>query len=123
MRASQFLVPFLLFFHVVTFGQSNGIETALQKGKATDLGLYFSRTVEIAYPGVEDSYSADDAVVKLDEFFAQQTVKGYKRVHLSSPQEGRSNFTIGDLYTANGTYRISLYFDTEHKITEVRIQK
>ncbi len=105
------------------FGQQNGLDVALQKGNASDLGIYFSKNIELTIPGTEDSFSADQAVTILSDFFSKQGVKGYKKVHLSAPQEGRTNYTIGDLYTSQGTYRITIYFDTQQKITEIRIQK
>jgi hypothetical protein len=107
----------------LTFAQSSGIDAALQKGSAQDLGIYFSGNIELSLPDLEDTYTADKAVTILSDFFAKQSVKGYKRNHLSAPQEGRSNYSIGDLYTAQGTFRITLYFDTQKKITEIRIQK
>ena len=107
----------------LSISQQNGIESALQKGNAAELGAFFSKSVDLAMPGVEDTYSSAEAVTILSEFFAKQTVKGYKRVHLSSPQEGRANYSIGDLFTAQGTYRTTLYYDTQQKIAEIRIQK
>jgi hypothetical protein len=117
------LTLFLLLLPLWAGAQQNGIDAALQKGSAPDLGVHFAKTIDISLPGEEATLTADKAVEKLSAFFTQQTVKGYKRAHLSTPQSGRSNYTIGDLYTAHGTYRISLYFDAQQKIIEVRIQK
>jgi hypothetical protein len=104
-------------------GQQAEVEAALQKGSAKELATYFNKNVELSIPDIEDSFTADKAVQTLDVFFTGQTVKGYKRVHLSAPQEGRSNYSIGDLYTAKGTYRITIYYDSTRKITEIRIQR
>jgi Domain of unknown function (DUF4783) len=79
--------------------------------------------VELSLPGMEDTLPSDKAVDKLTDFFNKAVIKGYRRNHLSTPQEGRSNYSIGDLYTGQGTYRMTIFFDSEKKITEIRIQK
>lgn len=124
MRTIPNLILFLLAFAPsMAFGQQAGIDAALQKGKAADLGIYFAKSIDLVIPEFEDSYAADKAVNILSDFFAKQTVKGYKQVHLSAPQEGRAKYSMGDLYTAQGTFRTTIYFDPQQKITEIRIQK
>jgi hypothetical protein len=113
----------MLLLPAMASGQASGIDAALQKGNASDLGVHFAKSVDLSLPDVEDTYTPDKAVSALATFFSSQTVKGYKRVHNSSAGEGRAKYTIGDLYTANGTYRLTLYYDTQDKITEVRIVK
>ncbi len=103
--------------------QQNGLDAALAKGNVNDMGIYFSKSIDLVIPGAEDTYTADKAVTILSDFFATEVVKGYKQVHLSAPAQGRSKYSIGDLYTSKGTYRITLYYDTEQKITEIRIAK
>ncbi len=114
---------FIILSPVLATGQQSGIEAALQKGDAPSLGIYFNKTVDLAIPDAEDTYTAGEAVTVLSDFFTRQTVKGYKKVHVSAPQEGRAAYSIGDLYTATGTFRITLYYDAQQKITEIRIQK
>ncbi len=104
-------------------GQQTTIEAALQKGNAAGLQSSFAKTVDLSIPGVDDAYPAAEAVKVLSDFFAKQVVKGYKRIHLSTPQEGRANYSIGELSTGQGTYRITLYFDPQQKISEISIQK
>lgn len=124
MRYTPFLAIFLAFLSpVFSTAQQTGIEAALQKGSASELGTYFAKSVDLILPEDDETYSAADAITVLSDFFSKQTVKGYKRMHLSAPQEGRANYSIGDLYTAKGTYRTTIYFDTQQKITEIRIQK
>ena len=104
-------------------GQQAAIETALQKGNAAGLEPYFARTVDLSIPGEDDTYPAGEASKVLSGFFTTQIVKGYKRIHLSTPQEGRTNYSIGELSTGKGTYRITIYFDPQQKISEISIQK
>jgi len=113
----------LLVLPVWASGQQAAIETALQKGNAAGLEAYLAKTIDLSIPGEDDAYPAGEAVKVLTGFFAKQVVKGYKRVHLSAPQEGRANYSIGELSTGQGTYRITLYFDAQQKISEINIQK
>ncbi len=113
----------LILSPALSIAQQNGIEAALQKGNAVELGAFFSKSVELLIPGTEDTFTANEAATVLTEFFTKQTVKGYKQNHVSSPQEGRAKYTIGDLYTAQGSYRVTLYYDAQQKISEIRIQK
>ena len=108
---------------VLSIAQQGGIEAALQKGNATELATFFSKNVDLLIPGTEDTFAAPEAATVLTEFFTKQTVKGYKQNHVSTPQEGRAKYTIGDLYTAQGNYRVTLYYDAQQKISEIRIQK
>lgn len=124
MRIPQFIALLSLFLlPFVASGQLSNIDAALQKANVTEWGNYFSKTVELSIPDADDAYSAAQAVTILTDFFSKQGVKGYKRVHLSAPQQGRASYSIGDLYSAQGTYRLTMYFDASQKITEIRIQK
>jgi hypothetical protein len=124
MRNPHLLIVSLLFiFPAIGISQYAGIDEALKKGDAKALGIYFSSSLDLSIPGNEQTLTADKAVKALSQFFDKESVKGYKKMHTSAPQEGRSNFTIGDLYTGQGTYRITLFFNKEHKISEVEIRK
>ena len=113
----------LILSPVLSIAQQSGIEAALQKGNARELAVYFSKSVDLLIPGTEDTFASNEATTVLTEFFTKQTVKGYKQNHVSTPQEGRAKYTIGDLFTAQGTYRVTLYYDAQQKISEIRIQK
>ena len=113
----------LFMLPVVAFSQAPGMDAALNKGSAADLGVYFASSVDVSLPDSDATLSSSDAVQALSNFFSQNIVKGYNRAHLTAPQNGRSSYSLGDLYTSSGTYRIYLYFDGQKKISEIRIQK
>jgi hypothetical protein len=112
---------FVLPFTVTA--QSAGIDAAFNKGNASDAGVFFAPKIDITVPGTESTLTSAEAVRVLSEFFNQNTVKGYNRAHLTAPQNGRAAYSLGDLYTANGTFRVYLYYNTDKTISEVRIQK
>lgn len=118
-----FLFGLFMAMSTIAFSQSQGIEEALRKGDAEALGIYFGSTLDMSIPDFEGTYSADKAVTVLADFFDERIVKGYKKVHTSASQQGRSNFTIGELSTANGIYRLTLFFGKDQKINELEIRK
>lgn len=115
-------VLFLLVSYIHAQHDS-GLDAALNKGNAEDVGVFFASSVDISVPGTEATLSSAEAVRVLSAFFHQNTVKGYNRAHLKAPQDGRAAYSLGDLYTANGTFRIYLYFNDQKKISELRLQK
>ena len=42
---------------VLSIAQQGGIEAALQKGNATELATFFSKSVDLLIPGTEDTLS------------------------------------------------------------------
>lgn len=114
-----------LFFMLpmVTYSQSTGMDVALNKGSAADLGVYFAPSLDVSILNTDATMTSGQAVNTLSDFFSQNRVRSYNRAHLTAPQNGRSNYALGDLYTSTGTYRVYLYFDGQKKISEIRIQK
>lgn len=120
---SSITVSLLFILPVAVYSQSPGMDVALNKGNAADLGVFFASSVDVSILNNDATMSSAEAVQALTDFFAQNPVKGYNRAHLTAPQNGRSSYSLGDLYTSNGTYRIYLYFDAQKRISEIRIQK
>jgi len=119
-RISTFLLFVLPFMAV---GQSAAIDVALGKGNATELGTYLSPKVDLSILGEDVSLTGGEATRYLEAFFTKNSVRSYKRAHLTPATNGRSSYSLGDLVTATGTYRVYLYFDTNQKISEIRIEK
>jgi hypothetical protein len=116
-------ISFLVIFHSAVFSQSSGIDAALSKGNAADLGVFFAEKIDVSILGNDASLSSDEAVKHLNNFFTQNPVKGYKRAHLTPASNGRSAYSLGDLLTASGSYRTYIYFDSKQRISEIRIEK
>ena len=124
MKTLAYIVASLLILlPFVSTSQSSGIDAALSKGSAADLGVYFAAKVDVSILNDDQSLPGDQAVIQLSSFFSQNIVKGYKRAHYTAAANGRSSYSLGDLYTSTGNYRIYLYFDSAQKISEIRIEK
>ena len=113
----------LFILPMVGVAQSPGMDAALNKGSAADLGVFFAPNVDVSILNSDATMSSGEAVKALAAFFSQNMVKGYNRAHLTAPQNGRASYSLGDLYTSTGNYRVYLYFDAQKRISEIRIQK
>lgn len=113
----------LSFSPGLVFGQQEGITSAFQKSSATALKGFFASSVDLTLPTMEGTFSADRAVSVMNDFFTKYPVKSYKVVHVSTPQQGRANYSIAEMTTANGNFRTTIYFDELKKITEIRVQE
>ncbi|HUR29847.1 MAG TPA: DUF4783 domain-containing protein [Saprospiraceae bacterium] len=114
-----------LFFilPMVGYSQSAGMDAAINKGSAADLGVFFAPSVDVSLLNSDATMSSAQAVQAMTDFFSQNMVKGYNRAHLTAPENGRASYSLGDLYTSTGNYRVYLYFDGQKRISEIRIQK
>lgn len=123
MKLITHVTVFLLVLPFIGASQSAGMDAALNKGNAADLGVFFASSVDVSILNKDAVMTSAQAVETLNAFFTANPVKGYNRAHLTAPQNGRSSYSLGDLYTANGTFRVYLYFDAQKKISEIRIQQ
>ena len=111
-----------LFVPVISSAQST-VDAALQKGNAAELSAYLAKSVDLLILTDESTMSADQATTMLADFFTKSSVKSYKQNHMSTAQNGKSTYSIGDLVTGNGTYRVTIFYDAARKISEIRIEK
>ena len=120
---AHFSVCLLFMIPVAVMAQSPAIDAALNKGSAADLGGYFAEKVDVSILDNDSSLSSTETVNHISTFFNQNAVKGYKRAHLTAAANGKAGYSLGDLATSTGTYRVYLYYDAKQKISEIRIQK
>lgn len=113
----------LLFFAPQFVSAQDRCQAALQKGSAAELTPLFAKSVDLLLLGDESTVTSQQATTILADFFAKSGVKGYKQNHMSAAQNGKSTYSIGELYTNNGTYRVTIFYDTAKLITEMRIEK
>jgi hypothetical protein len=122
MKTTKLFFAFLLLVPLAMHAQNAGVDAALQKGNAADLSPHFAKMVDLVILGDESSVNGKEATTILADFFSKKIVKGYAQSHFNAAQNGRSTHTIGELTTANGTYRISIFYDATKKISEIRIE-
>ncbi len=80
---------------------------AIKSGDASEVSKYFDNTVEITLAGKSNSYSKTKAAQVLQDFFVSNTVKDFEILHKSD--NSGSQYCIGNLKTANGTFRTTIF--------------
>lgn len=87
-------------------GPFEDVVSAIKQGDAGSLSKYFDNTVEINMSGKSSSYSKAQAEIILKDFFGKNNVKSFEILHKGG-QEGGSQYGIGNLVTAGGSFRTS----------------
>lgn len=108
----------------VMAGPFEDVVSAIKQGKVDSLSKHLDTNVEINMLGKPDSYSKAQAEIILKDFFSKNTVKSFEIIHKGG-QEGGSQFGIGTLVTANGTFRVSFFLQKKGKtfvLNELRIE-
>ncbi len=124
MKPSHYILASILFvLPFLAFGQNVAIDAAINKGSGADLSTYLAEKVDVSILNQDASLSAVETVKSLSAFFSQNTVKSYKRAHLTPATNGRASYSLGDLSTSTGMYRVYLYYDAKQKISEIRVEK
>jgi hypothetical protein len=123
MSSTKFLFLIALFMPIFSFAQNAAVNTALQKGSAPDITPYLAKNVDLILLKDESTVTPQQATTILADFFTKSTVKGYKENHFSAAQNGKSTYSIGELTTADSHYRVTIFYNGDKKISEIRIEK
>ena len=102
------------------------ITKALSEGDAATLSNYLDNSVEITVLTAQNVYDKAQATKALGDFFAKNKPRSFNAVHQGSSKGSSSHYTIGDLASASGTYRVYLYYKSVGEkpiIQEIRIEK
>jgi hypothetical protein len=102
------------------------ITKALSDGDAATIGNYFDANVEMTLVGTQNVYDKTQATNALKDFFNKNKPRAYSAVHQGTSKGSTSHYTIGDLTTAGGNYRVYIYYKSSSgsiAIQEIRIEK
>ncbi|MFM2266718.1 MAG: hypothetical protein RL757_158 [Bacteroidota bacterium] len=102
------------------------ITKALSEGDAAALGSFFDATIDLTVLTKQDLLDKSKATETLRQFFQSNKPKSFNAMHQGTSKGANSQYTLGDLITANGTFRVYLYYRvTGDKILiqEMRIEK
>ncbi len=122
------LILVFAFFMPSFFGAPNiaPITKALSEGDATTLSNYLDSSVELTVLAAQNVYDKAQATAALRDFFAKNKPHAFNAVHQGSSKGSSSHYTIGDLASTSGTYRVYLYYKSvgdKPIIQEIRIEK
>jgi hypothetical protein len=102
------------------------IATAISTGNADALSKFFDSDVEISIFEKEDSYDREKAASLMKDFFIKNKPKGFNQMHQGASKGKDTQYTIGELPTVSGNYRVYLYMkvvNDAYLIQEIRIGK
>ena len=102
------------------------ISKAISEGDATTLGNYFDANVELTLVDKQDVLDKTQATAAVKDFFAKNKPRAFNPVHQGTSKGNSSHYTIGDMPTASGNFRVYLYYKTSGTnviIQEMRIEK
>lgn len=102
------------------------ITKALSDGDAATLGNYFDNSVELTVLDKQDVLDKAKATEAVKGFFMKNKPRAYNMVHQGTSKGSSSHYTIGDMQTASGSFRVYLYYKSSGDrilIQEMRIEK
>ena len=102
------------------------IQKALSEGDAATLGNYFDASVEMTLVDKQDVMDKTKAIETLKGFFSKNKPRTYNAVHQGTSKGNASHYTIGDMQTSAGNFRVYLYYKSSGSnvlIQEIRIEK
>lgn len=114
----------LIGFLFSTASYSQDIISALKNGNAKELAIYFDQSVEVTIGEKNSSTNKKNAEELLRNFFSEAGVKNFQLIHKS--ESTSSKYYIGNLLTASGIYRTTVYLKEKGKNTlvqEIRFEK
>lgn len=100
----------VLFTGLTAFKPIAGLDeviSALRSGNATELSRYVDDNIEISLPDKTANYSRAQALMVLQDFFANNGVRAFEVKHKGD--NGGNQFCIGTLQTKAGAYRTIIY--------------
>ncbi|MBV6439622.1 MAG: DUF4783 domain-containing protein [Haliscomenobacteraceae bacterium CHB4] len=120
----------LLFAPAIAFSQSGtsleSITSALNAGDADALSKYFASNVEISIEDNEQVYAKAKATEVVRNFFNTNKPKSFSQMHKGVSRENSDQYSIGNLSSVNGNYRVYLYLKVSGSnlsIQEMRFDK
>lgn len=119
---------FIFLFGLIvlpSLGAQADLGSSLGKGDATGVASHFGTKVELSLTGREYTVGKSEAERHLREFFAAHQAKGFRAVHRGTSKDNDSNYTIGELVTDKGIFRVYTYFQQEgdrRVVRELRIE-
>jgi hypothetical protein len=102
------------------------VTKALSEGDATTLSNYLDDSIELTVLSTQNVYDKAQATNILRDFFSKNKPKAFAAVHQGSSKGSTSHYTIGDLNSGAGTFRVYLYYKSAGDkpiIQEMRIEK
>ena len=119
------IVLLITSFALSSVSAQTDVTSALGKGDVATLANHLAEKVELSIGDKEEFLLKAEVVSRLNAFYSTHPAKGYKAMHSGNSKTNESNYTIGELLTDSGNFRIYIYFTQEggkRTIAELRIE-
>ena len=107
-------------------GLTDAIAGCLKAGDASGISRYFGSSVDITINSSTSTYSRTQGELVLRDFFSKNTVHDFTVNHSGNSSDRPATFTIGNLQTDNGRYRVYMWLkprDGGYVLKEIRFEK
>ncbi|MFK7806821.1 MAG: DUF4783 domain-containing protein [Saprospiraceae bacterium] len=104
----------------------DGITKAMKSGDATALSQYFDSDIELTILNDIDILNKQSAKQEIASFFKKNAPSGYAQLHQGTSKGQRGQYSIGNLTTSNGKFRVYIYMKVEggkYLIQELRFEE
>lgn len=104
----------------------DALHKAFQQGNAEQLAPYMPGELELCIINQEQTVSKAKALQDLKNFFSSHKVVSYKPLHSGGSKDQAKSYTIGQLSTSNGDFRVYIYYKANgdsYQVQEIRIEE
>lgn len=104
----------------------DNISAALKSGNTAEVNKYFANSVDVTILDYQDFLEKGATIQKVNSFFADKEVTGYKIIHEGKSKGKDSVYTIGTLKTDQGEFKIYMFITSQggkHLIEEIKIER
>lgn len=102
------------------------VATALKRGDASSVSRHFGDLVDITINKKQNNYSPAHAEMVLRDWFSKNDPSKYEAEHSGTSSGNSVFFSIGQLTTSTGKYRVYMLFkqrDNALQLSEIRFEK
>ena len=125
MKATMILLTTIIQLMPINYSIVDDISSALRNGQTSTITKYFANSVDVTI--LEDQSFVDkrSASSKVNNFFSDKKISGYKIIHKGKSKGKDSVYTIGNLNTDKGKYQIYIFISGHngtYQIEEIKIE-
>ena len=123
------LLFLLIFLPAMAFAQNptlTAITKALNSGDIETLSSHFADNVEVSFLDKEQNYTKAGAKDAIKTFLSNNKPQSYTQMHQGNSRENSDQYSIGNLTSASGSYRVYIYLKAAGSgmvIQEIRFDK
>ncbi|WP_118972711.1 DUF4783 domain-containing protein [Taibaiella koreensis] len=110
-----FIAAIFVFGSVFAQPQVDDVSNSLNKGEVSNVVKYFDKIVDITINNDQSTYSKSQAEMVVKSFFSKNQARSFFVRHKGVASSDNSVFVIGELKTANGPYRVYIFFKQRDK--------